>query len=87
MWKTESKTWMKEHKNNQRPAGLQQPRLAVKADAFQDKKTRESKEGFAPEGKLRDISPVRVHDDHMGWASFGDTWVGPASVIHPNLQL
>ena len=46
--------------NNQRPAGLQQPqaqqqRLAVKADAFKDKKTRESREDFARNGRFKDI--------------------------------
>ena len=43
-----------ENKNNQCPAGLelqtQQPHLAVKADIFQDKKTRESKQGLEPDG-------------------------------------
>ena len=66
----------KEVQNNQRPDELkqlqaQQPRLAVKAGAFQDKKTRESKEGFAADGILAGISSDRVHNDLMRLTSFG----------------
>ena len=62
--------------NNQRRAGLQQlqaqqPRLTVKADVLEDAKTRESREDFAPDGRLRDISSDRVHDQ-MRLTSFGD---------------
>ena len=60
---------------NQRRAGLQhqdqQPRFAVKADILEDKKTRESLEDFAQDGRLRDISSDRVHDP-MRLTSFGD---------------
>ena len=47
---------VKEIRNtNQRCAGLQhqdqQPRLAVKADVLKDKKTRESREDFAQDGR------------------------------------
>ena len=54
--------------NHQRRAGLQQlqaqqPRLAVKADILEDKKTSESREDFAPDGRLEDISPGQVHND------------------------
>ena len=65
----------KEARNtNQRRAGLQhqaqQPRLA-KADVLEDKKTRESTEDFAQDGRLGDISSDRVHDP-MRLTSFGD---------------
>ena len=60
---------------NQRHAGLQhqahQPRLAMKADVQEDKKTRESTEDFAQDGILGDISSDRVHDP-MCSTSFGD---------------
>ena len=50
---------------NQRHAGLQhqaqQPRLAIKADIQEDKKTRESTEDFVQDGRLGDISSDRVH--------------------------
>ena len=67
---------VKETRNtNQRRAGLQhqaqQPRLAIKADVLDDKKTRESTEDFAQDGRLRDISSDRVHDP-MRLTSFGD---------------
>ena len=66
----------KENKNKQRPAGLklqvQQPRLVVKADAFQDKNVGESKKGCSPDGRLEDISSVQVEDDPRGWTSFGE---------------
>ena len=57
----------KEARNtNQRRAGLQhqaqQPRLAMKEDVLRDKKTRESTEDFAQDGRLGDISSDRVHD-------------------------
>ena len=63
--------------NNQRRARLyqlqtQQPRLAVKADAFEDKKSRESREDFAPDGRLRDILSGRVHDHSVRLTSFCD---------------
>ena len=57
---------VKEIRNtNQRRAGLQQlqtqqPRLVVKANVLEDKKTRESREDFAPDGRLKDISSDRV---------------------------
>ena len=61
--------------NNQRRAGLQdqaqQPRLTMKADVLEDKKTRESTEDFAQDGRLGDISSDRVHDP-MRLTSFGD---------------
>ena len=72
------------NKNNQRPAGLQQlqaqqpPCLDVEVDAFQDKKTRKRKKDFAQDDRLGDSSSV--------W-SMTTRWVGPASVIQPNLQL
>ena len=60
---------------NQRRAGLQhqaqQPRLAVKVDVLEDKKTCESREDFAQDGRLGDISSDRVHDP-MRLTSFGD---------------
>ena len=61
---------------NQRRAGLQQlqaqqPRLAVKTDVLDDKETSESREDFAPDGRLGDISSDRVHDP-MRLTSFGD---------------
>ena len=67
---------VKEARNtNQRRAGLQhqaqQPRLAMKADVLEDKKTRESTEDFAQDGRLGDISSGRVHDP-MRLTSFGD---------------
>ena len=67
---------VKETRNvNQRRAGLQhqaqQPRLAMKADALEDKKTRESTEDFAQDGRLGDITSDRVHDP-MRLTSFGD---------------
>ena len=56
---------VKEARNtNQRRAGpqhqAQQPRLAMKADTQEDKKTRESTEDFAQDGRLGDISSDRV---------------------------
>ena len=70
----ESKEKVK-NKNNQHPAGLQlqaqQSRLAVKADVFQDKKTRGGKEGIAIDERYGGISSVRV-DDLMSQTSFGD---------------
>ena len=67
---------VKETRNtNQRRAGLQhqaqQPRLAMKADVLEDKKTRESTEDSAQDGRLGDISSDRVHDP-MRLTSFGD---------------
>ena len=60
---------------NQRRAGLQhqaqQPRLAMKADVLEDKKTRESTEDFAQDGRLEYISSDRVHDP-MRLTSFGE---------------
>ena len=60
---------------NQRRARLQhraqQPRLAVKADVLEDNKTHESREDFAQDGRLRDISSDRVHDPTR-LTSFGD---------------
>ena len=60
---------------NQLHAGLQhqahQPRLAMKADVQEDKKTRESTEDFAQDGILGDISSDGVHDP-MCSTSFGD---------------
>ena len=51
---------------NQRHAGLQhqaqQPRIAVKAEVLEDKKTRESREDFAQDGRLGDILSDRIHD-------------------------
>ena len=62
--------------NNQRRAGLQQlqvqqPRFVVKADVLEDTKTRESRDDFAPDGRLGDISSDRAHDQ-MRLTSFGD---------------
>ena len=37
----------------------------MKADAFEDKKTRENREDFAPNGRFKDISSDWVHDDLM----------------------
>ena len=48
-----------------------QPRLAMKADVQEDKKTREITEDFAQDGRLGDISSDRVHDP-MHLTSFGD---------------
>ena len=48
-----------------------QPRLAMKADVQEDKKTRESTEDFTQDGRLGDISSDRVHDP-MRLTSFGD---------------
>ena len=48
-----------------------QPRLAIKADVQEDKKTRESTEDFAQDAILGDISSDRVHDP-MRLTSFGD---------------
>ena len=48
-----------------------QPRLAVKADVQEDKKTRESTEDFAQDGIFGDISSDRVHDP-MRLTSFDD---------------
>ena len=67
---------VKEARNtNQRRAGLQhqaqQSRLAMKVDVLEDKKTRESTEDFAQDGRLGDISSDRVHDP-MRLTSFGD---------------
>ena len=68
---------MKEVRNiNQRRAGrqqlqTQQPCLAVKADALEGKKTHESREDFAPNGRLGDISYDRVYDP-MRLTSFGE---------------
>ena len=66
----------KEARNTtQRHAGLQhqaqQPRLAMKADVQEDKKTRESTEDFAQDGRLGYISSDRVHGP-MRLSSFGD---------------
>ena len=51
---------------NQRHIGLQhqahQPRLAMKADVQEDKKTREGTEDFAQDGILGDIAFDRAHD-------------------------
>ena len=62
-------------KKNQRLAELQlqaqQSRLTVKADVFQDKKTRVRKEGAASDERYGDISLVRV-EDSVSQASFGD---------------
>ena len=50
--------------NNQRRAGLlqqlqaQQPSLTVKTDVLGDKKTRESREDFAPDGRLGDLGTL-----------------------------
>ena len=76
----------KKSKSINRPAGLQQlqaqqPRLVVKAGAFLDKRDRENKEAFAPHGRSGDISSNRVHDDPMGWTSFGNTTVLSALTI------
>ena len=67
---------VKEARNtNQRRAGLQhqaqQPRLGMKADVLEDKKTRESTEDFLQDGRLGYISSDRVHDP-MRLTSFGD---------------
>ena len=68
---------LKETRNtNQRRAGLQQlqaqqPRLAVKGDVLEDQKTRKSREGFGPDGRLGDISSVRLHGS-IRLTSFGD---------------
>ena len=67
---------VKEIRNtNQHRAGLQhqaqQPRLAVKANVLEDKKTRKSREDFAQDGRLGDISSDRVHDP-MRLTTFGD---------------
>ena len=68
---------VKEIRNtNQRRAGLkqlpaQQPRLAVKADVLEDKKTRESREDFAPDGRSGDISSDRIYYS-MRLTSFDD---------------
>ena len=67
---------VKETRNtNQRRAGLQhqakQPRLAMKPDVLDNKKTRKSTEDFAQDGRLGDISSDRVHDP-MCLTSFGD---------------
>ena len=43
----------------------------MKADVPEDKKTRESTEGFVQDGRLGDISSDRVHDP-MRLTSFGD---------------
>ena len=61
---------------NQRRAGrqqlkAQQLRLAVKANAHEDKKTRKSMKDFAPDRSLGDISFDRGHDP-MRFTSFGD---------------
>ena len=37
---------------------------------FKDKKTRESREAFAPNGRFKDISSDWVHDDLMRLTSF-----------------
>ena len=67
---------VKEPRNtNQRRAGLQhqaqQPRLAMEVDVLEDKKTRESREDFAKDGRLGDISSDQVHDP-IRLTSFGD---------------
>ena len=68
---------VKEIRNiNQRRAGLQllqvqQPRLVVKADVLKYKEICESREDFAPGGKMGDISSDRVHD-LMCLTSFDD---------------
>ena len=48
-----------------------QSRLAMKTDVQEDKKTRESTEDFAQDGRLGDITSDRVHDP-MRLTSFGD---------------
>ena len=71
---------------NQRRAGLQQiqaqqPRLVVKADVLEDKKTRESREDFAPDGRLGDISSDRVHDP-MRLTSFDEQqYIEPPALL------
>ena len=67
---------VKEARNaNQRRSGLQheaqQPRLTMKSDVLEYKKTRDSTEDFAQDGRLGDISSDRVHDP-MRLTSFGD---------------
>ena len=67
---------VKETRNtNQRRAGLQhqaqQPRLAMNADVLENKKTRESTEDFAQDGRLGDTSSDQVHDP-MRLIIFGD---------------
>ena len=67
---------VKEARNtNQLRAGLQhqaqQPRLAMKADVLEDKKTRESMEDFARDERLGDIFSDRANDP-MRLTSFGD---------------
>ena len=57
-----------------------QPRLAMKADVQEDKKTRESTEDFAQDGRLGDISSDRVHDP-MRLTSFGDKDYTEPSVL------
>ena len=68
---------VKETRNtNQRRAGLQhhaqQPRLVMKTDVLEDKKTRESTEDFAQDRRLGDISSDRVHDPMRLTSFFGD---------------
>ena len=62
--------------DNQRPAGLQlqaqQSRFVVKGDVFQDKKTRQYKEGDASDKRLGDILSVRVDDNPMSQSCFGN---------------
>ena len=63
--------------NNQRPARLQQlqaqqSRLAVRADAFEDKKTCKSRQDFTPDGRWGDISSDRVHDGPMRLTSLSN---------------
>ena len=65
-----------DNKNNTRPTGLQlkaqQPRLALKANEFQDKKTKtsEREEDVATDERMRDISFVPVHIDTISQTSF-----------------
>ena len=70
---------------NQRHAGLQhqaqQPRLAMKADVQEDKKTRKSTEDFAQDRRLGDISSDRVHDP-MRLTSFGDQDCNEPPALH-----
>ena len=45
----------------------------MKADLFQDKKTRKRKEGVATDERFEDISFVRVYDDPISLISFGNS--------------
>ena len=72
------------NKNNQRPAGLQlqaqQPRLAGKADVFQDKKIRDRKEGVASYKRCGDISSVRV-DGPLSQTNFDEEDITEPSAL------